>query len=97
MVNPHKDLGYITPDEFAETRDGVCRNGMGLYQRLWALTAFYTKIDREDCGPADVVGVNSIASFWDKLSEEDQLELNDLAKGNRARYALVYTSDGRVA
>jgi len=80
LIRPHVALEVITPDEVAECWDGVLDAGM--YDPLWAVVRDYEKIDREDCGPFDVVGVNSVASFWRKFTKEQRIKLNELAERN---------------
>jgi hypothetical protein len=68
-------LGSVwTPDAIAE-----CLIPMGhpLYAILWSFVADYEKIECiEDCGPADVIGINSLEQFWDRVPEEYRAELN---------------------
>lgn len=80
-ITPHEAFQVITPDAVGETWNGVFHNETcpDLYERLWQCVANYNRIDREDCGPADVVGVNSVAHFWDSFTEVEQTELNRLA------------------
>lgn len=77
-ITPHIALTVTRPDEAAECWDGVLDSG--LYGKLWGCTHLYTDIDRENCGPSDVVGVNSIASFWSTFDDETKLKLNELAE-----------------
>lgn len=65
-------LAYQTPDTIAECFNGVSSR---LCSALWDLVPSYTDFDREDCGPADVVGVNSLEGFWDRLDADLQAEL----------------------
>ena len=76
MKNEMHDLAkYMTPDAVAE-----CAVPMRhpLYVVLWGLTAHYKRIDFEECGPADVVGVNSLATFWHLIPERHKADLNQL-------------------
>lgn len=77
MTQAHIALTVVTPDQVAECWEGV---DDPLYQALWDLVPLYDKIDRENCGPADVIGLNSVASFWDRLSDDNRAELNRLAQ-----------------
>lgn len=84
MIQPHSSFETIRPDEVAECWDGVYHNKQvsDLYEQLWGLTEQYDNKHRdniEDIGPHDVIGINSVKSFWDKLSEPAQMELNRLA------------------
>jgi len=78
-MKPHPSFETIRADEVAETWDGVPE---ALYVTLWNDIVPDQKPipNREDTGPADHVGFESLASHWDKLSEADQLLLNNLAE-----------------
>jgi hypothetical protein len=80
-ILPHAAFEVITPDEVAECWNGVFGTG-DLYEQLWGCVNDYEKIDREDCGPYDVIGVNSVAKFWDRFSDEHKAKLNELAVQN---------------
>ncbi len=80
-IAPHIALTIQTPDTVAECWDGIFAVP-GLYEALWALTNDYDNAHRaniEDMGPADVVGLNSVASFWDRFSDEHKAALNAAA------------------
>jgi hypothetical protein len=79
MIKPHSWFETITPDTVAECWDGVYSFG-NLYEQLWSCVEKYDEVDREDCGPADVVGINSVAQFWADFSPENQAKLNELAE-----------------
>ena len=78
-LQPHPAFEVFTPDDVAECWDGVLAS-LDLYEALWACVASYDEFDREDCGPADVIGLNSVASFWDRFTPEQQAALNQLAE-----------------
>lgn len=80
-IQPHPTLDLFTPDTIAECWDGVFHFG-DLYEQLWACVRHYTPIDREDCGPHDVIGINSVTSFWDSFSAQNQAHLNELAEAH---------------
>ncbi len=80
-MKPHTALKYITPDEVAECWEGVFGQG-NLYEALWDCVEHYEKIDREDCGPHDVIGINSVASFWSRFSTAHKQILNRMAVEN---------------
>lgn len=86
-IKPNTELKYATPDTVAECWNGVFSSPSKLYEALWNLVPLYDRIDIEECGPADVVGVNSVASFWSHLSTEHQIELNKLAEIRAAELA----------
>ncbi len=85
MIKPHDYFNMITPDEVGECWDGIFHFG-NLYETLWSCTKHYTKIDREDCGPHDVIGINSVAKFWDRFTPEQQTKLNELAAAKQAEF-----------
>lgn len=75
-IKPHSFFRTITPDEVAETMDGVPTE---LYQKLWSFVEDYpckmTPEEREEPTP----GSNNLAGFWDRLTPEEQTKLNELA------------------
>lgn len=77
-IRPHPLFRLWTPDEVAECMPGI-RGDSTLYRELWACTEHYKKFDREDCGPSDVVEINSLSKFWSRFERFHQLELNRLA------------------
>ena len=80
-MKPHEGLKYIRPDEVAECWDGVFGFG-NLYEVLWECVPLYDKDVRaniEDIGPADVIGVDSVARFWHVFNEAEKAKLNELA------------------
>jgi hypothetical protein len=77
MIKPHSAFEVVTPDTVAECWNGVDDE---LYRALWNCTSKYEEVDTEDCGPGDVVGINSVSDFWAEFSHEQQVRLNELAK-----------------
>lgn len=73
---PHTALDYVRPDEVAECWEGVSEE---LYKALWDMVPRYEKVNMEDNGPHDVIGINSVKTFWQHFSAEHQKELNKLA------------------
>jgi len=80
MVNPHESFEVIRPDEVAECWSGVL--SAGLYEPLWQLVQHYQDIDKEDNGPHDVIGINSVTSFWSHFDDAQRAKLNELAERN---------------
>jgi hypothetical protein len=80
MTEPHLSLTLLTPDTVAECWEGVL--DADLYNPLWDCVSKYEKIDKEDCGPFDVVGINCVADFWADFTPEQQAKLNELAVRN---------------
>ena len=80
--HPHPALSVVTPDEAAETWDGIEES---LYQKLWSCVEKYDNTWREnieDIGPHDVIGINSVSKFWRHFTEEERRHLNQLARRN---------------
>jgi hypothetical protein len=75
-VKPHTALKYIAPDEVAECWEGVDDE---LYAALWGCVNKYKKIEFEDVGPHDVIGINSVSKFWRYFSMHEKRQLNNLA------------------
>ena len=86
MTNKPDKLFEITrADEVAECWEGVSD---ALYRALWnkVVPAMKPLNNIEDSGPFDHVGVESLASHWALLSEDEQAELNRLAAKQREEY-----------
>lgn len=81
-IKPHGALTVTRPDEVAECWEGTLKDGV--YETLWGLVQHYDKIDREECGPHDVIGINSVASFWHLIDDATKARLNDLATAYQA-------------
>ena len=77
-IIPHSWFETSTPDEVAECWDGII-DVPNLYETLWSFVPEYQQFDREDCGPYDVIGINSVTTYWDRIPPELQTELNRLA------------------
>lgn len=75
-IQPHDWFDIVRPDQVAECWDGV---GDDLYRALWASMSDMKPLAHEDCGPADVIGLNSVASVWSRFTPEQQTRLNQLA------------------
>jgi hypothetical protein len=77
-MKPNKVFEYTRADEVAECWTGVSRD---LNTALWNKIVPHQKPipNLEDSGPADNVDHENLASHWDKLTEEEQVELNRLA------------------
>lgn len=89
MIKPDSVFDVITPDQVAETWDGIYGSG-NLYEKLWECVKYYDNSYREnieDIGPNDVIGINCLSEFWDRFSQEHQLKLNELAKEMEKSYA----------
>lgn len=66
-------FGIIRPEEFAETKNGVLAAG-NLYERLWSFVHKYNA-PRPEVSEEPCYGMDSIASFWDQFTEEEQATL----------------------
>lgn len=77
-MTPHSALQYVRPDEVAECWEGVSK---ALSSALWRVTAAMPPIpNREDSGPADHIGVNSVVEHWHMFTSDEKAELNRLAE-----------------
>jgi hypothetical protein len=92
-VPPHDRFTFMcTPDEVAETWSCVPPT---LYTKLWDLTSLFAKptysdgtsVSEENYHPDQFHELNTVAGFWDKFSEEDQIALNVLADRHEAQLA----------
>lgn len=97
-IQPHAAFETTTPDTFAECTDGILHNTVvpDLYEQLWACVPAYDDAHRaniEDIGPGDVVGLNSLADFWDRFDDVAKVELNRLAEAHDA-YIEALVADG---
>lgn len=85
-ITPHRSLSLFTPDTVAECWNGIIGQGgdFSLYDALWACLndPRMVEIDREDCGPADVIGINCVADFWDRFDANQRARLNAAAEAN---------------
>lgn len=77
MTAPHSALRYARPDEVAECWEGVYEVP-GLYNALWACVGDYTGPTPEE-SEEPVHGLNSVADFWDRFSDEHKEALNAAA------------------
>lgn len=80
MVQANNAFKYIRPDEVAECWNGVIGVG-GLYEALWDCVDSYKGPTPEE-SEEPVIGLNSVADYWDRFSESHKAELNRLAEEN---------------
>jgi hypothetical protein len=85
MIKSHHLFTLWRADEVAECLEGVPTE---LYQRLWNdFVALQKPIPNiEDTGPADHIGYECLAKYWDRLLEEEQRKLNELAAAHDEKY-----------
>jgi len=76
---PHNKLRFITPDQVAETWDGVDKN---LYSALWRKGVKAMRPPNEFEFRSEYLFENSVASLWDKFSKEEKSELNKLCQAS---------------
>lgn len=90
-MKPHEAFKYIRPDEVAECWNGVLTDEPGdaryeLYDALWrsmeGMKELSELIHIEESAPDDALGLNNLASVWDKFTPEQQARLNELAVQN---------------
>lgn len=84
-TKPNFVFSYTRADEVAECWDGVSED---LYLTLWNKIVPHQKPipNLEDSGPADHVGYENLSDHWDKLTKEEQAELNRLAAKRDEQY-----------
>jgi hypothetical protein len=78
-VEPHEACSVYSPDEIAETIDGVS-DVPGLYEALWALVRHYDGKPRSEVN--DDFADRAVCNWWDELSVEHQVEINRLLTEN---------------
>lgn len=78
MPAPHDLFKYRSADEVAECWDGVSAS---LYKALWndVVHVMTYRMPGEDDAP-EFEEQSTLARYWDRLSEDHQVELNDLAR-----------------
>jgi hypothetical protein len=78
-MKPHPTFNYTRADEVAECWEGVSRE---LYVALWNKIVPHQKPipNLEDSGPHDHIGHENLSAHWDRLTVEEQTELNELAR-----------------
>ncbi len=87
MPPPHDLFKYRTADEVAECWDGVTAS---LYKALWNdVVHVMPFLNHGEDDTPDFEDTNVLANYWDRLSDEHQVELNELA--------LVEARDGQPA
>ena len=81
-VKPHNAFRWVRADEVAE-----CWNVEDdIYEALWHRVVPHQKEipNIEDSGPADHVGFECLAKHWLRLSEDQQIRLNEVATKREA-------------
>jgi hypothetical protein len=84
-IQPHPLFKLHTADEVAECWEGVPE---ALYLKLWNVIVPKQKEipNREDNGPADVIGIGNLAAHWKLLTDDEQKLLNGLAEKKQAEF-----------
>jgi hypothetical protein len=83
-MKAHSSLAYIRPDEVAECWDGVTAID-GLYRALWDCVPLY-KAPSPEVSEEPCYGMDGVADFWDRFSDDHKAALNDLAEANDSAY-----------
>jgi len=79
---PHDLFRVRTADEVAECWEGVSSS---LYKALWNDIVHVMPIDHGDSTEDDCFDDRSaLANYWDRLSADHQVELNELARTRSA-------------
>lgn len=71
MVKMNGDVQHWSPDQIAETVDGITES---TYRELWAFVPEYEDAPRGEAPGEVVIGM---ARFWDRLTEEAQVNINE--------------------
>lgn len=76
MPKAHPLFNTMKPDEAAECLDGMTTP---ILRKLWSFVKDYKgptpEVSEEPCH-----GIDALVNFWDRLEEDEQVWLNDLAK-----------------
>ena len=89
QILPHPALCLHSCDTVAECFNGVVRDDdWSLYNALWKAMEeappLSELIDIEDSCPADALGLNTPAEYWNRFTPEQQQWLNEVAGANAA-------------
>ncbi len=71
MVKMNADLVHWAPDQIAECVNGITE---ATYKELWSFVHEYEDEPRGEC-PGEVM--IDLARFWDRLTEEAQININE--------------------
>jgi hypothetical protein len=77
-ITPHAAFGVVRPDEVAECWNGVLAAG-DLYEALWGCVNSYAAPSPEE-SEEPCYGMDCVADFWDRFSDEQRAALNGLAE-----------------
>lgn len=70
MAKMNSDISPWSPDALAECVNGISES---TYRELWAFVADYEDEPRGECPGEVIVGM---VRFWDRLTEEAQVNIN---------------------
>jgi hypothetical protein len=82
-MKPHSYFKTIRPDEVAECWDGILAVP-GLYEALWACVGDY-KAPSPEVSEEPCYGMDTVAGFWDRFSDEHKAALNEAAEAADAK------------
>lgn len=77
-IKPHPALTIARPDEVAECWEGIY-NVPDLYGTLWACVGDY-KAPSPEVSEEPCYGMDCVADFWDRFSDEHKEALNAAAE-----------------
>lgn len=84
-MKPHPTFEIARPDEVAECWDGIFAVP-GLYEALWACVEDY-KAPRPEVSEEPCYGMDCVADFWDRFSDDHKAALNAAALAQAALWA----------
>jgi len=82
-IKAHGAFRFTTPDTVAECYP--IKLSDPLYNRLWSMTEFYDRKFREEPDHE----ANSLASFWNKFTDEEKVALNAAAEAYEKEWGMV--------
>lgn len=83
-MTPHPFLEIARPDEVAECWDGIF-SVPGLYEALWDCVADY-KSPRPEVSEEPCYGMDGVAGFWERFSDDHKAALNTAAAREDAKF-----------
>tara|TARA_R110001606_G_scaffold313714_1_gene460341 strand:- start:35 stop:373 length:339 start_codon:yes stop_codon:yes gene_type:complete len=99
-MNAPEETRWITPDQVAETMDGITRE---TYKELWGVLDKLPEVTQEmvedGMTPADYAQIKSLARVWHHLSEDAQKNITKSIEEEEKQYddEIDYTEQDRDA
>lgn len=87
-IQPEFGLTLTSLDTVAECYEGISTE---LYSKLWSLLGeckpMSEQINIEESSPCDAIGLNNVASFWERFSDIEKEALNAAERQNAEMWA----------